>query len=256
MTKEPPADVTGWQDWKGELISERARRRRLAVGPPQQPLHHDAGQRAQRGRRLRGPGRRPDRRDHLRRPHQRPRAAGARDHRPGRGRVRRPDARRRGDLRRRGRRRSAALRPDVDAPVHGVRRGRLRRALDEDHRRGHRPADLRARELVPARRGRPLPLAGLPREPARAAVAVPASRTARSPVGRRPSAYSRPWRSSSSTGVEITREDLEHRSSPSTTSGGARRWASARSTSSAFDRLPEEIWEAHRRVSAALDAEA
>ena len=24
MTKNPPADLTGWQDWKGELISERA----------------------------------------------------------------------------------------------------------------------------------------------------------------------------------------------------------------------------------------
>ena len=23
-TKEPPADVTGWRDWKGELISERS----------------------------------------------------------------------------------------------------------------------------------------------------------------------------------------------------------------------------------------
>ena len=108
-------------DWKGELIADRAAERRRAVGAPQQPLHHDAGQRAQRGRGLRGPGGRPDRRDHLRRPHPRPRAAGPRDHRPRRGRVRRPDARRRGDLRRRGRRRAAALRPDVDAPVHVVR---------------------------------------------------------------------------------------------------------------------------------------
>ena len=49
-TQEPPADVTGWQDWKGELISERAAGDDVAVGAPQQPLHHDAGQRAQRRR--------------------------------------------------------------------------------------------------------------------------------------------------------------------------------------------------------------
>ena len=108
--------------------------------------------------RLRRPEGRADRRDHLRRPHPRPRAADPRDHRPRRGRLRRPDARRRGDVRRRGRRGAAALRPDVDAPVHVLPRGRLRRALAEDHRRRHRPADLRARQLVPARpRGRPLP---------------------------------------------------------------------------------------------------
>ncbi len=40
---------------------------------------------------------------------------------------------------------------------------------------------------------------------------------------------------------------------PSTSSAGARRWASARSTSSSSSGLPEEIWEAHRRVAQALD---
>ena len=44
----------------------------------------------------------------------------------------------------------------------------------------HRPADLRPRQLVPARRrGRPLPLARLPRQPARPAVADAAAATAR-----------------------------------------------------------------------------
>ena len=39
------------------------------VGAPQQPLHHDAGQRPQHRPRLRRGHRRADRRDHLRRPH-------------------------------------------------------------------------------------------------------------------------------------------------------------------------------------------
>ena len=45
-TKEPPADVTGWRDWKGELISEREPGDTAPVGAPEQPLHHHAGQRA------------------------------------------------------------------------------------------------------------------------------------------------------------------------------------------------------------------
>ena len=123
---------------------------------------------------------RADRRDHLRRPHPGPRAAGPGDHRPRRGRLRRADAGRGGDVRGRGHRGRAALRPDVDAPVHGLPRGRLRRPLAEGHRRGHRAADLRARQLVPARpRGRALPVARLPGQPAPAAVADAARRTAR-----------------------------------------------------------------------------
>ena len=99
------------------------------MGAPEQPVHHHAGQRAEHRARLRRPEGRADRRDHLRRPHQRPRAADPRDHRPRRGGLRRPDARRRGDLRRRGRRGPAALRPDVDAPVHVLPGGRVRGAL-------------------------------------------------------------------------------------------------------------------------------
>ena len=125
--------------------------------------------------RLRRPAGRADRRDHLRRPHPRPRAADPRDHRPRRGRVRRPDAGRRGDVGRRGQGGHPALRPDVQPPVHGLRRGRLRAPLPRHRGGGEGPADLRARQLVPARRrGRPLPVARLPRQPAPAAVAAPA----------------------------------------------------------------------------------
>ncbi len=50
-TPEPPADVTGWRDWKGEL-DRRARRPASgrAVGAPEQPVHHHAGQRARTSR--------------------------------------------------------------------------------------------------------------------------------------------------------------------------------------------------------------
>ena len=54
---EPPADVTGWRDWKGYLICERADGERRAVGAPEQPVHHHPGQRAQHRPRLRGPAR-------------------------------------------------------------------------------------------------------------------------------------------------------------------------------------------------------
>ncbi len=77
-------------------------------------------------------------------------------------------------VRRRGRRGQAPLRPDVDAALHVLRRGPLRAALARHRRCGQGAADLRARQLVPARpRGRPLPLAGLPREPPRPPLALP-----------------------------------------------------------------------------------
>ncbi len=83
-------------------------------------------------------GRRADRRHHLRRPDPRPRAADPGDHRRGRGRLRRPHAGGRGDLRGRRPRRAASLRPDVDAPVHVLPGGPVRRALAGHHRRVHR----------------------------------------------------------------------------------------------------------------------
>ena len=122
-TPEPPADTARLARLDG-LPDRRSReRRRQPVGAPQQPLHDAARQRPQHRRRLQRRLRRADRRDHLRWPHPRPRAADPRDHRPGRGRLRRPDAGRRGDVRGRGRRGHAPLRPDVQPPVHGVRRG-------------------------------------------------------------------------------------------------------------------------------------
>jgi phosphoenolpyruvate carboxykinase (GTP) len=63
-TPAPPADVTGWRDWTGELIAERpADRKDDPEGPPQQPVHHHARQCHHPGpgcrgcrRRSRGPG--------------------------------------------------------------------------------------------------------------------------------------------------------------------------------------------------------
>ena len=104
--------------------------------------------------------------------------------------------------------------------------------------------------------GRPLPVAGLPRQPAPAAVADAAARTARSPAGRRRSGSCRPRRSSSSRASTTAPGGPRHASSPSTSPAGGRRWRTARSTSRSSTALPEEIWEAHRRVAAALDADA
>ena len=126
------------------------RRGGQALGAPEQPVHHLAAQGAQHRGGLREPQGRADRRDHLRRSDQRPRAADPGDHRPRRGRLRRAHPRRRGHVRGRGRGRPAALRPDVDAAVHVLPRGRIRGALAQDHRRRGRSADLRARQLVPA----------------------------------------------------------------------------------------------------------
>ena len=264
--------TTGEVWWEGKTPEAADRRQRLArldrraargpqgqrhrgLGAPQQPLHHHARQRAQHRARLRRSRRRADRRDHLRRPHPRPRAADPGDHRPRRGRLRRPHARRRGDLRRRGRRRPAALRPDVQPAVHGLRRGRLRPALPRHRRGGLGPADLRPRQLVPeGPRRRPLPVARLPRQPAPAAVAAPAAATARSRDGVRPSASCRPRRSSTSPGMDVPAADLER-----ILSIDHERWQQEMGFReehlSQFDRMPEEIWEAHRRVAADLDAE-
>ena len=65
----PGRRLDGWLDWKGHPITDRSalERRRRRLGPPQQPLHDDPGQRAQRQPGLRRPARCADRRDHLRR---------------------------------------------------------------------------------------------------------------------------------------------------------------------------------------------
>ena len=114
-------------------------------------------------------------------------------------------------------------------------------------------ADLRPRELVPARpRGRPLPVARLPRQPAPAALAAAAQeRRGQGPPDRR-SASSRPQEELNLEGVDITPEDLE-----TILSIDVPRWRQEMGYREEhlkqFDNLPEEIWEAHRRVAAALD---
>ena len=80
-----------------------------------------------------------------------------------------------GDDRRGGRRgRQAALRPDGDAAVLRLQLRRLLRPLVVD-RQGHRSrqaAPVVLRQLVPSRRGRPLPVAGVRREQPRPEVGV------------------------------------------------------------------------------------
>ena len=63
-----------------------------------------------------------------------------------------------------------ATRPDGDAALLRLQHGRLLRALAGDGPRPGAPAGDLPRELVPHRRRRPLRVAGLRREPARAAV--------------------------------------------------------------------------------------
>ena len=88
---------------------------------------------------------------HLRRPHPRPRAADPRDHRPRRGRVRRPHAGRGGHLRGRGRAMaSCAMTRCRCARSCPTRRARTRRTGWRSSAKRAEPADLRARQLVPA----------------------------------------------------------------------------------------------------------
>ena len=149
----------------------------------------------------------------------------------------------------------AALRPDVQPPVHGLRRGRLRPALPRRGRRRQGPADLRPRQLVPARRrGRPLPVARLPRQPAPAAVAAPAEE--RRGAGRRTAVGIIPTEEELDLeGMDIPAVDLER-----ILTIDKPRWQQEMGFReehlSQFDRMPEAIWEAHRRVAADLDDEA
>ena len=71
-TPAPPADAAGWLDWTGSPDRRSRTGRRQTVGAPQQPVHHDAGQRPEHRAGLQRPGRGAHRRDHLRRTHPRP----------------------------------------------------------------------------------------------------------------------------------------------------------------------------------------
>ena len=107
-------------------------------------------------------------------------------------RLPRRDHERRDHRRRRRRGRSAALRPDGDAPVLRLQHGRLLRALARGRppRRGQAAADL-LRQLVPQGRRREVPVAGLRRQLPRAGVDLPPPRRAARARARRRSATCR-----------------------------------------------------------------
>ena len=202
-TPEPPADVAGWLDWKGDADRRpRPDGDDEPVGAPEQPLHHHAGQRAQ----------------HRRRTSTTPPGV------PidaiifgGRTRDREPLIRAITDLAEgvydgltlgaeatfaaEGVEGAAALRPDVDAPVHGLRRGRLRRALAEDRRR--RPRTSRSSRTSTGSSATPRTATSCwpgYRDNLRAAAVAAAAQERRGQgPRRRRSASSRPRRSSTST---------------------------------------------------------
>ena len=128
---------TGWRDWKGDAdLRPRARATTTPWAHPNSRFTTTLANVPNVAADFEDPAGVPIDAHHLRRPHQRPRAADPRDHRPRRGRLRRPHPGRRGDVRRRGRRGQLRYDPMSMRPVHVLRRGRLRRALAEDHRRG------------------------------------------------------------------------------------------------------------------------
>ena len=139
---------------------------RGALQPPQLALLHPDQAVPDPRRRVRRPARRADRRDPVRWSPQDHHPAGHRGprldarHLHGRHAVLRDHRRRR----RPGRRR--APRPDGDAALHRLQRRRLLQPLDQrrqGQRRGQAAEDL-LRQLVPPRRRRRLPVAGLRRE--------------------------------------------------------------------------------------------
>ena len=145
--------------------------------------------------------------------------------------------------------------PMSNRPFMAYGEGDYADALPQDRRRREGAADLRARQLVPARPGgRPLPVARATATTCGRCCGCCSSRTARSRVGRPRSASSRPRRSSTSR-ASTSRPRTSRRSCPI----DVERWRQeigfrAGRTSEQFPNLPEEIWEAHRRVRAALDA--
>ena len=134
--------------------------------PPERPLHGAGVAVPVDRRRVGGPQGRPDLGDPVRRPPPHDRPARHRGLRLGARRVPRLDHGV-GDHGRPGRRgRQAALRPDGDAAVLRLQLRRLLRPLAVDRQvdRHRQPAEDLLRQLVPPRRGRPLPVARLRRE--------------------------------------------------------------------------------------------
>ena len=190
------------------------------------------------------PGRRADQRHPVRRPasHHGP----ARDPgvRLGARRVPRLDHGLRDHRRPAGRRRQAALRSDGDAAVLRLQHGRLLRPLAGDrqeHRRGQ-PAEDLLRQLVPARRRRPLPVARLRREQPRAEVGVRAGRR-RGRGGRDTrSACCRREVDLDVTGLSIDDDDLHDAARRSTPTAGARPIPQIREHYAQFDgKLPAQL---------------
>ena len=166
------AGSTGW----ARPIADRKDGRHGSVGPPQQPVHHDPGQRPQH----RAPTTTPP-----------PGVPIDAIIFGGRTRDREPLIRAITDLAEGvydgltlGAEATAAAEgkegvlrydPMSNRPFMAYGEGDYAAHYLDDRRGGDGPADLRARQLVPARpRGRPLPVARLPRQPAPAAVAAAA----------------------------------------------------------------------------------
>ena len=97
--------------------------------------------------------------------------------------------------------------------------------------------------------GRTLPVARLPGEPARPALAGAAEERRGQAAGETPVGIIPTREELNLDGLDIADGDLETHPDHRRRRAGARRSGTGRSTSSSSPDLPEEIWEAHRRVA-------
>ena len=143
--------------------------------------------------------------------------------------------------------------PMSNRPFMAYGEGDYAAALPRRRRRGHRPADLRARQLVPARPARTATSCG----PATATTCARccgccSSATARSTGRQTPVGIVPTEEELNLEGVDISPKDLE-----TILTIDNERWqqemANRAEHLEQFDRMPEAIWEAHRRVAKALE---